>query len=93
MAGFDVEMKTQLLAITGFQEGMLPFEYIGNPLASVKLKIAYYSPLMDFLIRKIKAWLMSTHSILCRESIAYHLSAPGSGMLLDVYSITPLWYH
>lgn len=49
-------MKMHLLAITSFQEGVMPFRYLLIPLASKKLKIAHYNPLMDSLIRKIKGW-------------------------------------
>lgn len=38
--------------MNGFQQGVFPFRYMGIPLASVKLQITDYSPLIDNLTEK-----------------------------------------
>lgn len=55
IAGVGDDIKQQLFHITRYQEGTLPFRYLGIPLASVKLRIADYSSLLDTLMKKIKA--------------------------------------
>lgn len=52
----------RLMVILGFQEGSMPFRYLGILLASKKLRITNYSPLMDSLIRKINSWPKKTLS-------------------------------
>lgn len=54
--GVSEGIKNDILTLTGFQEGHLPLRYLGVPIASIKLKIADYSPLLDSLARKINSW-------------------------------------
>ncbi|XP_042404042.1 uncharacterized protein LOC121993799 [Zingiber officinale] len=56
MAGLEGDARQELLTITGFQEGHMSYRYLGIPLASEKLKITDYGPLMDALSRKISIW-------------------------------------
>lgn len=63
MAGIGPQMKEQqLLGIIGYQEGIMPFRYLGVPLASKRLRIANYTILIESLMKKIKAWPKNTLS-------------------------------
>ncbi|XP_042403944.1 uncharacterized protein LOC121993642 [Zingiber officinale] len=55
LAEVEEDVRQDLIDITGFQEGTMPYRYLGIPLASEKLKIADYSPLIDALSRRINA--------------------------------------
>lgn len=61
-AGVSEEVKLDLLQLTGFQTGRLPFKYLGIPLASIKIKMADYGPLLEQLSNKIKSWPKNTIS-------------------------------
>lgn len=56
MAGVSEEMQRELLEVTGYKTGTIPFRYLGIPLASRKLKMTDYGPLMEQLNRKINSW-------------------------------------
>lgn len=56
LAGVSDTVKNELLQITGFQIGGLPFRYLGIPLSSIKLRMSDYIPLIDKLQSKINSW-------------------------------------
>lgn len=56
LAGVSDTVKNELLQITGFQIGGLPFRYLGIQLSSIKLRMSDYSPLIDKLQSKINSW-------------------------------------
>lgn len=62
LAGVSDGEKADLLQQTGFQEGVFPFRYLGIPMASSKLNMADYSPLLDALSMKINSWPKQTLS-------------------------------
>ena len=49
-------MKTDIMKLTGFKEGSLPFKYLGVPLTSKKLSISHYLNLIDRITGKINHW-------------------------------------
>ncbi|XP_073049432.1 uncharacterized protein [Primulina eburnea] len=49
-------VRQEILMITGFADGSLPFRYLGVPLAAARLKAADYSILVDTIARRINAW-------------------------------------
>lgn len=52
---FDA-VKNELLQMTGFQLGSFPFRYLGIPVASTRLKISDFCPMLDKLSSKVNAW-------------------------------------
>ncbi|XP_075489620.1 uncharacterized protein LOC142528453 [Primulina tabacum] len=52
MASVDDGVTQDILGITGFERGMLPFRYLGVPLAASRLRAADYSILVDSIARK-----------------------------------------
>lgn len=55
MAGVSDQTKRSLMEVIRFQEGQMPFRYLGVPLASTKLKIFDYSPLVDSIVPHINS--------------------------------------
>ena len=54
--GVTDNIKTEMLSSLGFKEGLLPFKYLGVPLASRKLSTTQCQPLIDKMVSKIKHW-------------------------------------
>ncbi|KAK9671497.1 hypothetical protein RND81_12G033900 [Saponaria officinalis] len=54
-----MEVQCQILHLTGFSEGFLPFTYLGLPLSSSRLKRVQYSPLIDKLVNQTLHWSSS----------------------------------
>jgi len=46
-AGLQGEDLQDILSITGFQRGSMPFRYLGLPLVAQKLRMSFYAPLID----------------------------------------------
>ncbi|KAL2250081.1 UNVERIFIED_CONTAM: putative mitochondrial protein [Sesamum indicum] len=49
-------VREELLAVLGFQEGQLPMRYLGLPLISSRLSIADYQPLLSKIDTRINGW-------------------------------------
>lgn len=62
IARMNESIKQQLFFIIDFQERVMPFEYLGIPLAFERLKITNYDLLLDSLILRINSWLKQTLS-------------------------------
>lgn len=54
--GVKQAIKQEILQMTGMTEGELPFRYLGVPLASQKLNIAQYQPLIKKILSKMDCW-------------------------------------
>ncbi|XP_058723263.1 uncharacterized protein LOC131595055 [Vicia villosa] len=52
----DTETKRAILQATKFQEGRMPFKYLGVPVTGKKLATHHYQPLIDKILDKIKHW-------------------------------------
>ncbi|XP_075492649.1 uncharacterized protein LOC142530721 [Primulina tabacum] len=52
----DERTKQDILSITGFSPGSLPFRYLGIPLAARKLRSSDYCKLVDAIAAKINSW-------------------------------------
>ncbi|KAL2228704.1 UNVERIFIED_CONTAM: hypothetical protein Sindi_1850100 [Sesamum indicum] len=50
------DVKEQLLAVLGFQEGRLPMRYLGLPLISSRLSISDCQPLLIKIYERINGW-------------------------------------
>ncbi|XP_058769981.1 uncharacterized protein LOC131643698 [Vicia villosa] len=50
------EEKQNILVSTGFNEGQLPFRYLGVPLTSKKMSLNHYLPLIERILNKIHHW-------------------------------------
>ncbi|XP_058748820.1 uncharacterized protein LOC131621798 [Vicia villosa] len=48
--------KRKIMKITNFEEGQLPFKYLGAPLTSRKISISQCQPLIDKIVAKIRHW-------------------------------------
>ncbi|XP_073024427.1 uncharacterized protein [Primulina eburnea] len=62
MAGIDVRLQDELLQITGFTPGTLPFRYLGIPLAARNLRSSDYSKLVDAIAAKFSCWPRQSNS-------------------------------
>ncbi|XP_058740999.1 uncharacterized protein LOC131613336 [Vicia villosa] len=54
--GVDIETRNKIKELTTYEEGLLPFRYIGVPLITRKLNIKHYPPLIDKILAKVKHW-------------------------------------
>ncbi|XP_058783432.1 uncharacterized protein LOC131658115 [Vicia villosa] len=55
-AGIDRDAQEELVQATDFQKEQLPFKYLGVSVASKKMPMHCYMPLIDRIIGKIKHW-------------------------------------
>lgn len=55
-AELDDRIRTRLSDIMGFQQGTLPFRYLGILLAMEKLRANNYGALIDTFICKLTSW-------------------------------------
>lgn len=69
------------LRLTGFQQGSFPFRYLGIPLASVKLELSDYSPLIEKITAKILTWPRNTLSYAGRLELIRWVLQVWSAML------------
>ncbi|XP_058732785.1 uncharacterized protein LOC131604357 [Vicia villosa] len=81
MGAVDDSTKEQILSTTGFNLGQLPFRYLGVPLSSKKLSIAYYLPLMDRILKRIHHWSSKLLSFAGRVQLVKAIS----------FAITSYW--
>ncbi|XP_058757586.1 uncharacterized protein LOC131630858 [Vicia villosa] len=54
--GVDLETRNKIKELTTYEEGLLPFRYLGVPLITRKLNIKHYLPLIDKILAKVKHW-------------------------------------
>ncbi|XP_058775134.1 uncharacterized protein LOC131649386 [Vicia villosa] len=52
--GVEDTIKTQILQKTLFNEGLLPFKYLGIPLTTKRLSITHYMILVDKIMERVK---------------------------------------
>jgi len=55
-AGIEGQELQSIMDFTRFPQGVMPFRYLDNPLAIVKLRITHYDPLLSKISDCIKAW-------------------------------------
>jgi hypothetical protein len=56
MAGVGEEDKAEMMRISSFPHGNMPFRYLGVPIAAKRLKIVHFSNLLDGIKNYIGAW-------------------------------------
>ncbi|KAH0707403.1 hypothetical protein KY290_011959 [Solanum tuberosum] len=56
IAGVATHTKAEILEELGYVEGTLSFRYLGVPLASKKLSVNHYLPLIEKIIAKVTCW-------------------------------------
>jgi hypothetical protein len=56
MAGVGKEDKVEMMRIAGFPYGSMLFCYLGVPIATKRLKIVYFSDLLEAVKNSIGAW-------------------------------------
>lgn len=54
--GVGAAVKTQIKELTNFQEGEMPFRYLGVPMTSRRLEIHQYMPLIEKITTRITHW-------------------------------------
>ncbi|CAK8572717.1 unnamed protein product [Lathyrus sativus] len=81
-AGMDELTKQNIIKASGFQEGQLPFKYLGVPVIGKKLSVRHYAPLIDKIVGKIKHWT------------AWLLTYAGRLQLINcvMFAITNYWF-
>ena len=68
-AGIQGQDLRDILNITRFQQGRMPFKYLGIPLAAQKLRASCYAPLINKIIENISAWSVSSLSYAGRTEL------------------------
>ena len=58
-----------ILSMTGFSKGTMPFWYLGIPLATEKLKVIHYAPFVDKIVAYINAWTAASLSYAGRAEL------------------------
>ncbi|XP_019226868.1 PREDICTED: uncharacterized protein LOC109208247 [Nicotiana attenuata] len=56
IAGVAQHIKEQLIELTGYTEGSIPFKYLGVPLFARKLNIYQCLPLMEKITERVRCW-------------------------------------
>lgn len=56
LGGVDAETQELIQQTTGFGRGIMPFKYLGVPLASRKLSIADCQPLIERMLVRLNHW-------------------------------------
>lgn len=51
-----MEIKIRIQELTSYEEGLLPFRYLGVPLTAKKLNINHYMPLIDKILNRVRHW-------------------------------------
>lgn len=54
--GVDQKTKEDIKKVTDFEEGTIPFRYLGIPLISKKFSIHNYMPLIDRIVSRLTHW-------------------------------------
>nr|XP_009608206.1 uncharacterized protein LOC104102245 [Nicotiana tomentosiformis] len=54
--GVKQDVKEQILAHLGFEQGSLPFKYLGIPLSTKKIALLKWQPLIEKITTKIFSW-------------------------------------
>jgi hypothetical protein len=52
----DDQVMSDIMIQTGFQQGVLPFRYLGIPITDKRLAIRYYLPLIEKIVQKVTHW-------------------------------------
>lgn len=79
----DIE-KRAILTTRGFEEGLLPFKYLGVPLSSRKLNINQCQPLIDKIVARINHWTANLLSFAGRSQLTLEM--------MEV-SVSLLWWN
>ncbi|KAL0401735.1 UNVERIFIED_CONTAM: hypothetical protein Slati_4203400 [Sesamum latifolium] len=56
MAGIQNDELHGILTLTNFARGAMPVRYLGIPLATQRLSVTDYSPLVDQIVKSISKW-------------------------------------
>ncbi|XP_019242573.1 PREDICTED: uncharacterized protein LOC109222707 [Nicotiana attenuata] len=56
IAGVSQHTKEELIQLTGYAEGSIPFKYLGVPLSARKLNIHQCLPLVEKITERIRCW-------------------------------------
>ncbi|XP_058774217.1 uncharacterized protein LOC131648481 [Vicia villosa] len=65
LGGVDSDTRIQIQALTTFQDGELPFRYLGVPMTSKRLDIQHYSILIDKIVARVVKHINS----ICRSFV------------------------
>lgn len=58
--GVPIQVQNDILQMTSYMEGTLPFRYLGVQITSKNLSVNHYMPLVDKLMSKITHWSVPT---------------------------------
>ncbi|XP_058783911.1 uncharacterized protein LOC131658659 [Vicia villosa] len=87
MGDVDEDTRDQIMNITGFNVGQLPFRYLGVPLSSKKLSLNYYLPLIDKILSKVHHWSTKLLSYAGRVQLVNAVSFAVANYLLQCFPI------
>ena len=79
MGGCNDQQRKQTLELTGYQEGKLPFKYLGVPVTASKLSAMDCSLLVDKITKKISIWATKNTSYAGRVALI-------NSVLMGIYS-------
>lgn len=83
----DDKRKQEALDITGFRGSKLPTKYLGAPLVQGRIKIQYFSYLLDNLSNKVSGWMRNLLSMSGRIAL---IQSVLSSMSTHVMSVLPV---
>ncbi|CAH9110822.1 unnamed protein product [Cuscuta epithymum] len=87
LAGVNGQMKDDLLALTGFQEGEFPVRYLGIPLAPMRVLVAQYSPLIQKIDGYVAKWKVKSMSYAGRVELIRAVVQDVQSYWLQVFPI------
>ncbi|CAH9119007.1 unnamed protein product [Cuscuta epithymum] len=87
LAGVNGQMKDDLLALTGFQEGEFPVRYLGIPLVPMRVSVAQYSPLIQKIDGYVAKWKVKSMSYAGRVELIRAVVQDVQSYWLQVFPI------
>ncbi|XP_058774437.1 uncharacterized protein LOC131648723 [Vicia villosa] len=87
------EEKQSILVSTGFNEGQLPFRYLGVPLTSKKMSLNHYLPLIERILSKIHHWSAKLLSLAGRIQLVKSVCTAIASYWMQCFSIPKCVIH
>lgn len=84
--GVPIPVQQQILNHLGYEQGQLPFKYLGVPLSTKKITLLQWQPLVEKITARITSWSARTLSYSGRlqlvQSIIFGIQAYGAQLFI-----------